>query len=162
MLRRVVSAINLLFRQNSGSAAIEFGLIFPIVLALAFTVIDVGKMLIADSILQNAANSLTIQLRHKTAEERSEISLSNVEGLLREIVVARTDGWIDANSITVQILNLNQSDIEAPSGSTGEPITYIFTYLYQSSTPISVLFGNQNSVIRSVEITFQNGSREVY
>ncbi len=158
---RIFSASILLWRRDRGSVAVEFGLIAPVILVLAFTSVEVGKMLVVDSIMQSAANALVIQLRHKSAEERAEISATTVAALLTEILASRGNGWVDTENVTVQLLNLDQRQPDTPSGGGGDQMRYFFLYEYQSTTPISILFLNASSLSRSIEITSRNGAEEI-
>ncbi|MEH6474127.1 MAG: TadE/TadG family type IV pilus assembly protein [Sneathiella sp.] len=139
----------------------EFGLIFPVILALAFTGVEAGKMLVVDNIMQSAANALVIQLRHKSAEERTEISADTVASLLTEILSSRGNGWVDTENVTVQLLNLGQTHADAPSGGGGDQMRYLFSYEFQPTTPISILFLNASFLSRSIEITSRNGAEEI-
>ena len=113
-------------REQSGTAAVEFALVLPLVLTIALALVQVG-LLVRDRLLVESAARAGARAAAIQADP----------GAVNDAVVGSVDG-LDRSGITVSI---------ARSGTQGDPVTVTVRYVSVVRVPlVSWLFGGSVSM----------------
>lgn len=154
--RKKGMAIKTAFFNDAGNAAIEFVLVVPILMALIFTLVDMSRIIITDSILQSVVGELSSDYRTLSSESRSLVSENSVWQNLSQIVEASGRGWIDMERLDLQIV---ADDVQPSAGYVGAPsqqMTYEMEYSMSSSAPFVYYFLDEAFFQRKVRLSVRN------
>jgi len=138
-----------------GNAAVELVLVAPILLALIFTLVDMGRIIITDSILQAVVGELSGEYRVLNDESRNVLSNAVVGNDLSRIVETSGRGWIDIEKLMFQV---NSRGSESFVGNSGQIVTYELAYTMTSSAPFVHYILDKAFFLRTVHITVRNQS----
>lgn len=92
----------LLFRRlyscQAGNAALEIAVILPLVFTLVFSLLDVSRLFIVQSILQTSASTVALTF------EAGQMTEGQVKDQTVGVSEQIASGWIDKNALTVSQL----------------------------------------------------------
>ncbi|MEH6402681.1 MAG: TadE family protein [Sneathiella sp.] len=139
--------------DETGNVAVELVLVAPILLALIFTLVDMGRIIITDSILQSVVGELSSEYRVLSEESRSVISKESVSQNLSKIVGTSGRGWIDLEKLSFEV---NSDGGESYIGNSGQLVTYELTYGMTSTTPFVHYVMDKTFFLRQIRLSVRN------
>ncbi len=132
-------------RRDRGAVAVEFALVFPILVILVFGIIDFGYLINRVSLVNNAARDAAREgSLHATEAEitsTATTALNGVPGATVTVTCKKPDGTA-----------CGSYDTDAASGG-----TTIVTILYSHEmiTPIAAIFGSSVGVTRAAQMRIE-------
>jgi len=144
--------------QESGSMALETAFIFPIILVMIFTIIDMGRLLVADSILQSVSGTLSTELRFLKQVDRANVSLEDVTNQLKQLVTERAGGWISTDDLSLAIIKEEMNNGSPQLGNIGERVTFRASYEFRPATPTFYLLLGSSVLSRDFAIALKNSA----
>lgn len=124
-------------RDQRGAAAVEFALVFPLLLLIVFGILDFGWMLMKANLVNNAA--------------RDAVRIASLDGTYSDIDAALNQGLsnagIDLGDVTKQISCTNAggasctgtSSSYAANATSGSTVTVTISYTHDWLTPVGSL-----------------------
>lgn len=139
--------------DRRGVTAIEFALVFPILLLLTFGIIEFSLIMFASSVIENAATSvarLSMTGNTYSSGTRRDMIVAEIlrtsKGLLDKdritVEVSRFSDYVTLPEATKQIATLdldNSTNTEAEFGVGNQPVIYDVRYEWQLLTPLGFL-----------------------
>lgn len=138
-----IYSLRLLLKQNKGVASIEFAIIAPILFMLLLTVIELGILMYASSLL----DTLTHQAARFGKTGFSYSGLVSREQFITDFIKDNGAPLLDRNSIViapvsyVNIQSAGLNGVSAPSyGGGNDTIAYRVSYPWPVMTPFMKIF----------------------
>jgi Flp pilus assembly protein TadG len=143
-------------RQERGAVAVEFGLIFPLLVLLVFGLIDFGFMLNRDTLINNASRD---GARVASLDGTYADTLSAVKGELSRSGLSTTS---PTTVITIDCADASGNPCHATSSNydtlatSGKTAVVTIQYKYSWITPvIGALFGTSTTLSQQTEMRIE-------
>lgn len=135
-------------KDQAGGAAIEFGLLAPVLFLLFMGIIELGLLLFYITVVETSTTIAT-----RTASIQAAGQANPVEGTIRAEVSNRS-----ANLINGGALNVNPVVVSpAAQAADGATVLYIVTYPYNFFTPLlGNILGNNGQFMITSSILIKN------
>lgn len=131
-----------------GSAALEAALIFPILFSLIFTIVDAGRLMITDSLLQTALGSLSRDFRYSNADGNRSLTTGYALLFIKRNLGSRTPGWIDEEKLTLTITSNQDLSLGPCRDMEGRCSLVELVYPFSTTIPIAGLFFTEDVLLR--------------
>ena len=147
-----------------GSLPVEFAIILPLVFALVFGVIDVSRVLLARSLLDHLAVSLSNEVKFRTpAAARSGLTEEALQVKLATLAPDLVGGLIDVPRLGVSvrhyasIADFAGGNILSEEGRSGAITAYHLDYAVTLITPFMNYLYSSAEVTKSTVVVVKNG-----
>ncbi len=140
------------------SLPVELAVILPLVFALVFGAIDVSRVLLARSLLDHLAVSLSDDFKFNGGGQ-GEITSAAAEAKLVTIAPDLVGGLIDVSRLNVTVSNYDTlADFTSGSSSTNGTLTaYRLDYVVTLITPFVNYLYSASEVTESIVLVVKNG-----
>jgi len=139
-------------RHQAGSAALELVIILPVILAFIFALVDISRLLIADSAVLTGATRISRQLSYLPKVERAKLSTTSMQDQLRAAVAAQGTRWLQLDSLSIV-----QIGDTSPAESDDQGfVVYKLSYQFAPVAPFAFSLLGTGILNRSVILTVQS------
>ncbi|MDF2367191.1 TadE/TadG family type IV pilus assembly protein [Sneathiella sp.] len=152
-----IRKIQRLARDNRASLPVELTIILPLVFALVFGVIDVSRVLLARSLVDHLAVSLSEQIKF---EGGSPATQAAAQAKLVTAAPNLVGGLVDVSRLSVTVSNFGSlADFVDDSPSADGPLTaYRLDYVVTLITPFVNYLYSSADVTESALVLVKNGA----
>lgn len=162
MIEHVVLPFDMIGKYSldeKGSTALEAALIFPILFALIFTIVDIGRLLITDSLLQTALGSFSRNFRFPSADEAHSLTYDHALFFIKKNLDGRASGWIEEEKLSLTITAINDPSLGGCSEEKSTCSLVELVYPFSTTIPVAgLLFGDDVLLRKSVVYVINNMS----
>ncbi|MZR31806.1 TadE/TadG family type IV pilus assembly protein [Sneathiella litorea] len=147
-----------------GSLPVEFAIILPLVFALVFGVIDVSRVLLARSLLDHLAVSLSDEVKFRAPETvRSGLTEEALQVKLSTLAPDLVGGLIDVTRLGVSVrhyaslADFVSGNVLLEEGRPGALTAYHLDYAVTLITPFMNYLYSSEEVTKSAVVVVKNG-----
>ncbi len=124
-------------KRDGGNVALEFAAILPVILGLIFSMVDLGRLVITDTILQTTLGTLIHEHRILQLQQGGEVPTEQLLSVLHNLSENTAQGWIGetALSLTVEPLEDEAGSVFSPPSQ--KLFRYEVSYSFSPTTPFA-------------------------
>ncbi len=160
----MIKPANIIIRcksEEKGSTALEAALIFPVLFSLIFTIVDTGRLLIADGLMLTALGSFSRDFRYPNADKNHALTNEYALLFIKNILNDRAPGWIEEEKLTLSITSITDPSLGRCAEEDGECSLVEIVYPFSPTTPLSGLLFSEEILQRKSAVYVMTKKTEV-
>ena len=156
-MSRTIRTIRCFVKDSRASLPVELAIVLPLVFALVFAVIDVSRVLLARSLVDHLATSLSDEIKFAGGPA---VTSAAAQARLATIAPDLVGGLVDVSRLSVTVNNYDSlADFVGSSPSADGPLTaYRLDYGVTLITPFVNYLYSSADVTESALVLVQNGA----